>query len=160
MTEANGEHFVSKRDLWLAALIWLGVLVTLGAVGSAMARSELTPLAIVAGGLAALALAAFMLGTFYGTGYTLHARELAIRAGPFRWRVRLEDVVEVRPSRNPLSAPASSLDRLLLRRCRGLGPVLISPLEKERFVRALQEREPALHATGEPLHLVREGAAQ
>ena len=55
------------------------------------------------------------------------------------------DVVE--PTRNPLSSPACSLERLWIRY--GEKQIMISPLDKAGFLRALVQRTPQLEPFGE-----------
>ena len=70
-------------------------------------------------------------------GLTEH--DLLVRSGPFRWRVPLGQIHSVTPTRNPLSSPALSLDRLRIEYGDGKW-ILISPRERERFLEALEAR--------------------
>lgn len=140
--------FASKRDTWIVLLIW-GAVVLLVYATLAVAREPHATLAVklatAAGGLAS---AGFMLWVMYGTGYRLTADELLIRSGPFRFRVPLDAIDSVTPSRNPLSSPATSLDRLMVRWA-GRRRILISPEDKARFLAALVERAPQLGIEGD-----------
>jgi hypothetical protein len=75
------------------------------------------------------------------TDYTITDTHLRIRCGPFRWNVPLADVRAVRPTRNPLSSPALSLDRLRIEYSRSLA-VMVSPDDKEGFLSELRTRAP------------------
>jgi len=80
-----------------------------------------------------------MLWTILGTDYTIDDSSLRVRGGPFRWTIRLQDIRSVTPTRNPASSPALSLDRLRV----DYGQdrfLLISPKDKEAFVRDLERR--------------------
>jgi hypothetical protein len=80
-----------------------------------------------------------MLWTVLGTDYTIDDDSLRVRGGPFRWTIRLQDIRSVTPSRNPVSSPALSLDRLRI----DYGQdrfLLVSPKDKEAFVRDLERR--------------------
>jgi hypothetical protein len=83
------------------------------------------------------------------TRYELHEHELVIRSGVIRYRIPYSDIRAVTPSRNPLSAPAWSLDRLRIDRKRGFA--LISPQDKDGFLRALAERARQLTLQGDRL---------
>ena len=98
-----------------------------------------------------LAAAGFMLWVLYGTSYTLTKSELLIRCGPFRMRFPLADVESVTPTRNPLSSPACSLDRLSIRGRAKRRRVLISPEPKDRFLMELAKRCPGLRLAGDRL---------
>ena len=90
---------------------------------------------------------AFTIWVVYGTRYGFFRNALVIRSGPFKWRVPLGDIEWVRPSRNPLSSPATSLDRLQVRY--GKRSVLISPEDKAGFLRALVARAHQLEVVGD-----------
>jgi hypothetical protein len=77
------------------------------------------------------------------TDYTTTDTHLRIRCGPLRRNVPLADVRAVRPTRNPLSSPALSLDRLRIEYSRALA-AMVSPDDKEGFLRALRTRAPGL----------------
>lgn len=142
--------FASKRDLWLEALIWVANLAVLFAAyrlwrveESAAIRLGSAVLALVAVGSIAWLL--------YSIRYILTDADLVAVSGPFRWTVPLAAIEAVNPTRNPLSAPAASLDRLEV--CyagRRLG-LLVSPADKEEFLRALRLRCPHLVEQGEGL---------
>ena len=129
----------SKRDAWLVAVLAAAGMLSLGI--SVMALFEepaagLMTLAVllVAGG--------FVVWTFTRTFYVLTATDLLIRSGPFRWSIPLAHVRQVLPTRNPLSSPALSLDRLAIRHASGT--IMISPVDQRRFLEDLVERTPGL----------------
>jgi hypothetical protein len=132
--------FRSKVDGWFRVLPCVGVLVlgavlVLPAVQGDRAAFWLTP--------ALLLPAALPLWLLRTTDYTITDTHLRIRCGPLRWNVPLADVRSVRPTRNPLSSPALSLDRLRIEYSRSLA-VMVSPEDKEGFLRALRTRAPGL----------------
>ena len=129
--EGPASEYPSKRDAWLVAVLWIASAVMLFAAFEVWGSAEPFPFRLAyAVGMVALAL--FVVWLLYSTGYTLTDRDLLARAGPFRWRVPLAAIEEVRPTRNPLSAPACSLDRLQIRyEGRRLG-LLISPVYRFR----------------------------
>jgi len=139
--------FESKRDAWIVVLIWAGALLSV--YGAFAQFTSVAPLLPRVGMLILLAsAAAFMLWVLYGTDYTLAEGTLLIRCGPFRYRVSLEEIDSVRPSRNPLSSPACSLDRLLIKWKAGRKRILISPTPKTEFLRELDRRCPQLRPEG------------
>ena len=72
--------------------------------------------------------------------YVLTSQHLIIRFGVARSRIELCTITGVVPSRNPLSSPALSLDRLKVSFTGGFGFTLISPTDKHAFMRDLVER--------------------
>ena len=73
---------------------------------------------------------------FVGTHYTFVRDELIVRSGPFRWRIPLRDIKSVTPTRDMLSSPALSLDRLRIDYGKGRA-VLVSPVDKDAFLQAI-----------------------
>jgi Bacterial PH domain len=73
---------------------------------------------------------------FCATRYRFIDTELVVCSGPFRWRIPPSEVVAVTPTRNPLSSPALSLDRLRIDYGRGRS-IMVSPQDKDGFVRRL-----------------------
>jgi hypothetical protein len=115
--------------------------------------------ALPAAGIIAIVAAAFLslfLWGCYHTRYEITTSDLIVRYGPFRTTVELQAIVGVFPTRNPLSAPAPSLDRLQIDyRKNGVRAfVLISPKDKEGFVRDLAIAASQLRSVGgAPLRL-------
>lgn len=90
-----------------------------------------------------LLIGAFIIYLLVTTRYTLTPQELLIASGPIQKRVPLASIISVAPSRNPLSSPALSLDRLEIRYGK-FDSVLISPADKAGFLTALHQLNPAL----------------
>ncbi len=136
---ASGSIYSSKRDWWITAIIWGGIATMLAPtlVLERAAQPVHGPLLLW---LAPLAGAGFMLWVLYGTFYQFSGELLVIRCGPFRFRVPLAELDSVEPTSNPLSSPACSLDRLLLRY--GSRRIMISPADKLGFLAELQIRCP------------------
>ncbi|TGD79608.1 PH domain-containing protein [Hymenobacter wooponensis] len=93
--------------------------------------------------LVVLAIAAFLVYLLVPTRYTLTSQELVIISGPIHKRVPLTSITSIRPTRNPISSPALSLDRLEVRYGK-FDLVLISPADKAGFLAALHQLIPAL----------------
>lgn len=78
----------------------------------------------------------------YQTWYIIDGDELHIRVLFFRYpRIKICDIRSVKKSKNPISAPAASLDRLAIRHGK-MGFQLISPKDKAAFMRALLSINP------------------
>jgi len=141
------DYYVSKRDGWLIAVIWGATALGLAALLPAL-HSVREPL----GRLGFLALCAGLgLGPWvlYATGYAFEPATLLIRSGPFRWRISFAEISRVEPSRNPLSSPACSLDRLLIQY--GKRQVMVSPADRAGFLSRLAAVCPQLRLAGERL---------
>ena len=141
----------SKKDWWLIGLVWVGVLVpfaigiyTLVARGgNNLAGWTLLVISTFTGALVLL--------LTYPLYYEITASKLIVRCGVVvRKEIPLLSIVEARPSRNPLSAPAWSLDRLQIdyKKEGGVSSVLISPQDKPGFLRELADRSGRLEVSG------------
>ncbi len=133
-------RYPSKRDAWLVLVIWLAIGGTMAA--SFGASRALPPIEAAFALGASVLVVAFMLSVLYGTFYQFEGDTLRIRSGPFRMNVPLAEVRAVTPTRNPLSSPACSLDRLRIEY--GTRSVMISPADKEGFLATLRARCPLL----------------
>ncbi|MFT4194101.1 PH domain-containing protein [Ottowia sp.] len=142
----TADTFPSKVDAWLAALLLASALLVLIAVITGWPRQATLAYAVLLVALLALG-TGLPLWVLAATGYRLEQDALAIRCGPFRWRIPLKDIRAVEPSRSWLSSPALSLDRLRIRHGRA-GQVLVSPKDRQAFVRALRRRNPHIQIEG------------
>jgi hypothetical protein len=141
-------HFPSKRDLWLEIVLWIAA-VALAYASIDIARSP-TPAAFKALFLVICVPSAILLPwILYGTSYALTQEALLIRCGPFRYRAPVRAIQEVVPSRNPLSSPACSLDRLHIKFEGSRFGILISPVEKRSFLQELVRVNPNLSLQGD-----------
>jgi hypothetical protein len=109
--------FASKIDGWLLVVLLGSALACLFAAGSIMLSQMPGP----------------------WSSYVLTATTLDVRSGPFKWRVAIAEVTDISPTRNPVSSPALSLDRIRIDYGDGRW-IIVSPREKERFVRELEQR--------------------
>jgi hypothetical protein len=81
---------------------------------------------------------------WFGTGYKMMDNELKIYCGPFRHTISLQDIKEIKRTRSPLSSPACSLDRMEIKFGKSKR-VMISPADKENFVKMLIRKSPHIH---------------
>ena len=137
-------YFPSKREWWIVLLIWVGVIV--GMVGGIFpvfledgTFGSKIPVAGVCLGIDGL-----MLWVLYGTGYTITSDQLVIRCGPFTFPVPLNEINAVTPTRNPLSSPACSFDRLKIAYLDSMRTIMISPKDKSGFLSTIVQHCPTL----------------
>jgi hypothetical protein len=91
---------------------------------------------------------------WYGTGYEILENELKIRCGPFRQKILIQEIREIKRTRSPLSSPACSLDRMEIKYGKSKR-VLISPSDKANFIRAIIEKSPQIRLDEELGNVVR-----
>jgi len=133
------KRFKSKIDLWLLFLL-VAVMVFEIIVMSIAATQATDPLEATFLIMAALAIVALLGSMLLGTHYTVDGGTLRIACGPFRWKVPIDAIEAVEPTRSPLSSPALSLDRLRIRY--GKRRIMVSPADKAGFLKAIG-RDPA-----------------
>ncbi|HEX7957252.1 MAG TPA: PH domain-containing protein [Pyrinomonadaceae bacterium] len=141
----------SKKDWWLVGLVWGGSLAVLAAgLFHALAPGGNPALgwSLVRAGVVVVAA---VLLTTYPLNYEITPEELSARCGVMRWRVPLSAIEEVRPSRNPASAPTWSLDRLRVEYLKGgrARTLFVSPEDKAAFMRDLADAAPGLELRGD-----------
>lgn len=151
MINEPSRRYATKVDGWLKLISAVYIVISLGLpawhLGSMISLGEPFDPGITVLPLAVLAL---MWMIAYPCEYTFEPKSLVIRSGLLRIRVPLLAITSVSPSRNPLSAPAWSLDRLDVRYGR-TRRVLISPREKAEFLAELVRRAPHLVQQGDTL---------
>ena len=142
----------SKKDWWLVALVWVCVLLPF-AIGI---YNLVAPSGNDHAGWTLLVICTFtgvlILLLTYPLYYEITASKLIVRCGVVvRKEIPLSLIVEARSTRNPLSAPAWSLDRLQIdyRRDGGVSSMIISPEDKLRFLRELAGSGAGLEVRGE-----------
>jgi hypothetical protein len=133
-------RFASKVDWWLAALLIVPlVLVGLFVVPAVLSTHPALLLTIVVP-------QALVLWILARTFYLVTEDALVVRSGPFRWTIPLTSIRSLSATRNPLSSPALSLDRIAIEYTGGR--LMVSPRNKAAFVRAVRALAPAVSVSG------------
>ncbi|MCZ6732996.1 MAG: PH domain-containing protein [Gammaproteobacteria bacterium] len=143
-------RYPSKKDSWIVFVIVAPGVALAGIAFYHLfvlgAENHITWLIM---GIAAL-YGAIIWTLAYPVYYEITASHLLIRSGWLKFQIPLSTIETVRPTRNPLSAPAWSLDRLRIdyRRNDRIRIALISPENKARFLNELLERAANLERQG------------
>jgi hypothetical protein len=135
----------SAVDTWLWVVLGGAIGVILLTCGMLLVAGDGRALAI--GVVAALVGGGLPIWILASTSYTLSPTDLVIRSGPFRWRRPIAGITAITPTRNPLSSPALSLDRLRVE-SRGHGAIMISPADRAGFLADLEARRAAAAGAG------------
>lgn len=139
----SSRRYPSARDWWITLLLWVVVAAVVGcgaAVVHHLAGSPTLPFFTLLCGLSV----GLVLWVLYGTWYELDHRQLRARCGPFRLVVPHAQVGSVVPCRTLRSGMALSADRLAVNDRGGQLIVLISPVERDSFLRDLARYAPGL----------------
>ncbi len=127
--------FRSKVDWWIRALLVGAILGEALACGTAAIEND-NPVMTTWIILASIAVAGLIVWIMLGTWYSVDRGVLKVVCGPIRWRVPLDEIKSVERTRSPLSSPALSLDRLLIRYGKRRR-IMVSPDDKDGFLTAI-----------------------
>nr|WP_299487394.1 PH domain-containing protein [uncultured Allomuricauda sp.] len=84
----------------------------------------------------------FVLYVFFSVYYVIEGNNLVIRVGIlFKWKIEISTIKIIAESNSWISSPAASLDRLNII-CKKHGSILVSPKDKEGFIRELTRINP------------------
>lgn len=135
----------SAVDTWLWIVLGAAIVVVVATCGTLLVAGDGASLAI--GLFSGLFGAGLPIWVMASTSYTVTPSELVVRSGPFRWRRPIADITAITPTRNPLSSPALSLDRLRIT-TRGRADLMISPADRRAFLIDLEARRTAAAGQG------------
>lgn len=116
----------SKLDVWLALFMASGLLLP---VIVALVIGEGLLIMLIICGAAAL----FSIWLYFATQYRVTAAQVTVHAGLFKVQIPVDSIRAVKKTRNPLSSPAFSLDRLEITYGQNK-TIMISPKDKNRFL--------------------------
>lgn len=142
-------RYSSKVDGWLVPVMVIAIAGLVAGLVSVFVSP--TPWPVRALTIVTVVVVTMLLfSVFRNTWYEVGTTDLRIVSGPLKWKIPISEITEIRPTRNPLSSPALSLDRLKISYGRKKF-VLVSPADKEGFVAVLEK---ARHdaADGPPSH--------
>jgi len=128
-------RFASKVDGWMIPVMIVAVAGMIWSLVAVMIAEAPWSIRIVVAVVTVLVIV-LLFSVFTRTHYTVANGELRIVSGPFRRTISLADITGVEPTRNPLSSPALSMDRLKV----SYGKkkyILISPADKTGFLNAI-----------------------
>jgi Bacterial PH domain len=137
LPEIEYMKYRSKKDPWVLLLVWIAILFPL-AFGFCAVHIESETLLVVSGwiSLAVGSLFALSLALLsFPLYYEITSSALRIRCGLLLQEIPFSSIQAILPTRNPLPAPAWSLDRLQVNYLLGEKPLcaLIAPRDKENF---------------------------
>lgn len=126
-------YFPSKRDWWMG-LLFFGIPGLMLIENLRTGSIDMLIVTIIIG-------VAFM-WLWVSTGYRIENETLYVQYGPFKRKIDISKISNIKKTRSLWSAPALSLDRLEILYDRDFKIALISPQYQEQFIEALLEINP------------------
>jgi membrane protein YdbS with pleckstrin-like domain len=143
--------YPTKKDTWLVLIVAIGGFVLLvQVINLIIDKGFHHPEAWILSSVFIFYFGVLML-LAYPVNYEITTSTLEIRSGILlHYKIPLSSIVRVVPTKNPLSSPAWSLDRLRIDYLKNSKKrvIMISPKDKKIFLRELIERIPSLEFNG------------
>lgn len=127
--------FKSKVDIWMAIIF---IFVPISMIYGVITEPSAVLLLVTAFIIVLLCI------LFFGTKYVIENDDLIVYGGIYKKRIPIKQIRSLRPSKNPLSAPAMSIDRIEITFDPHIQIILVSPKDKELFVKKLLEINPSI----------------
>lgn len=122
----------------ISAGIVIVMAAILGITSAAMIINHAWPAVIIN-----VLVAAFITYLFVTTYYVIEGDKLIVRCGFITNIVKIDQIKKIAETNNPLSAPAASLDRLVIHYHKS-NTVMISPKDKKGLIRELVNLNPKI----------------
>jgi hypothetical protein len=129
-----------KSKLGRELIIPISILI--GGLGTLMAWKRIWP-----GLMVVVGVAIFTVYIFLTTYYQIDGKILKIRCGVFfNLKIDIDAIRRISETDNPISSPATSLDRLEIKyqKDRKINTVMISPKDKAGIIKIITELNPAI----------------
>lgn len=137
--------FPSKKDVWFGLIIWGFVLFMIAAYvfGGEPIGMQFITYNSIAGYVLSVLIIGLLLWLWFGTGYKIEGGFIKIKFGPFQSKVKIAEITKLRATKNPLSAPALSIDRIEILYGK-YGTALVSPKNRVQFIKTLLAENPGI----------------
>jgi hypothetical protein len=130
----NTSIYPSKVDLWIIILITADLTLLFGLGIYNFGNGASGAILLACGVFSALLMVIFLVPLHY----TITPESLEIRHGIIKEIVKLEEIIEVKPTSDPTSAPALSLQRVeIVLKDKSK---LISPKNRDQFIQEIQTK--------------------
>lgn len=140
-------YYPSKKDLWLGVIIWATIFVSLM---MPIIGREWVAFAVMS------PIAGFMIWLWFRTGYLLTDKQIKIMYGPLKKTINISDISKINKSKNPLSAPALSFNRLEIVYGKFYDFTLISPVNEREFILKLLKENPNIQLDEKLIEIIGE----
>ena len=137
---SDEQRFVSEVDAFIGGVFVVAIALSSGAaIVSALAgRWWLAGVVLLP--------AALVIANWLSTSYVISSDTLTIRCLSFRWTIPLTTITALRASSDVRSSPALSRNRIEI--VYKTGSVLVSPRDRQAFIRAIRRGQPTVAVEG------------
>lgn len=133
-------YFSSKKDLWMTIILWTcALLLIIPPIFFPDLGVWMTPNLLDKQWVKMIILIPLGIGTLwicFKTGYKIDHHVLTIHFGPYKKKIKIEDIFSIREVKSPFSTPALSMDRIEIN-YNQYKTVSISPKDKKEFIEKL-----------------------
>ena len=126
--------FKSEVGSFYYGTIFMTFVITALTLFPALQKTNTAEMMVIAASI--LPVFGLLFWILYTTDYTVTEDELRIRCGPMRKTIKRAEIEKIEPSKNMISSPALSLNRLQIH-YGSWRSVLVSPKDRVGFCRAL-----------------------
>ncbi|WP_413231499.1 PH domain-containing protein [Microbulbifer aggregans] len=130
------QEFQSKVDTWLAVIIWGAAVFSMIIAIYLLIAQPISKVNIAIVATTSTLGVILPVWIMLATNYIVSNGLLKIHCGPFSWSVPIDEISSVTATRDTLSSPALSLDRLRITYSSGKS-IMISPQGKSEFLSAI-----------------------
>ncbi|GAA0313243.1 PH domain-containing protein [Oceanobacillus oncorhynchi subsp. oncorhynchi] len=137
--------FPSKKDWWMRIVIWgAALLLIIPPVFFPNFGVWMTPAFLDKQWIKVIILGftgILLLWIWFKTNYTVEEKTLKITCGPFKKKVKIDDIRSIRQTKDPFTAPALSMDKLEIN-YDSFKIIAISPKDKQTLIHHLLKQNP------------------
>lgn len=131
-------YIPSKKDIWFFLIIWGLILsmILLYIFGGEPIGWQLITYKSVPGYIIGAFILTLLLWIWFGTGYKVEGELLKLKIGPFKSKVNINEIKKISRTKNLLTAPALSVDRLEILFGK-YNVINISPKDESKLIHSL-----------------------
>lgn len=107
-------YFPTKKDIWFCLMVWglIFFMILIYVFGGEPVGWQLITYKSIPGYIIATLILTLLLWIWFGTGYKVEGEFLKVRYGPFKSKIKIKEIKNIRRTKSPFTAPALSVDRL------------------------------------------------
>lgn len=138
-------YFPSKKDKWFFFFTWgfIFFLIFMYIFGGEPVGYQFVTYKSVPGYIISALIIVLLVWIWFGTGYKVEEGYVKVKSGPFKSKVKIEEIRKISKTKSPFTAPSLSVDRLEILFGK-YDVVHISPKNESKFIRTLLAENPTI----------------